>query len=366
MRIVITGATGNVGSAVVRALEADDRVSEIIGLARRPPPPGSGPDHRKTRYEGADVVTGALAPLFSGADAVIHLAWAIQPSRDRAQTRAVNIEGTRRVLQAVAAAQVPAVVHASSVGAYSPHPGDAPVDERFPTAGIRSSFYSADKADAERLLTSWEAFHPQVRTVRLRPALIFQRAAAAEIRRLFLGPFFPGGLVRPGLIPVVPSIPGIRFQAVHADDVAQAYRLAVLDEDAHGAYNIAAPPVLDLDAIARLLGARTVRVPFRAVRLAAELSWRARVQPTPPGWLDIAAQAPILDCGRALRELGWTPRRTGTDALAELLDGLREGAGAPTPPLAQDAGGPLRIGELLTGVGARGPHSRGRRVGASR
>jgi nucleoside-diphosphate-sugar epimerase len=364
MRIVITGATGNVGSAVVRALEADDRVTEIIGLARRPPSLQPGSHHAKTRYEGADVVTDALAPLFRGADAVIHLAWAIQPARDRARTRTVNVEGTRRVLQAVAAARVPAVVHASSVGAYSPHPGDAPVDESFPTGGIRSSFYSADKADAERVLSSWEAFHPQVRTVRLRPGLIFQRSAASEIRRLFLGPFFPGALVRPGLIPVLPSVPGVRFQAVHADDVAQAYRRAVLDADARGAYNIAAPPVLDLDAVAALLGARTVRVPFRAVRLTAEVAWRARLQPTPPGWLDIATQAPLLDCTRALRELGWTARRTGTDALSELLDGLRDGAGAPTPPLAQDAGGPLRIGELLTGVGARGPRTR-RRVGAS-
>ncbi|MCW2958480.1 MAG: NAD-dependent epimerase/dehydratase family protein [Solirubrobacterales bacterium] len=361
MRILVTGATGNVGTAVVRALEADDRVDEIVGVARRlpdAPPPG------KVRYEGGDVVSGNLVPLLRGADAVIHLAWAIQPSRDRATTRAVNVEGTANVLAAAAKAGVGTIVHASSVGAYSPHPQDDPVDEAFPTAGIPSSFYSVDKAACERLLDSFEAAHPGTRVVRLRPALIFQRTAAAEIRRFFLGPFFPGGIVRPGLIPVVPRIAGVRFQAVHADDVADAYRRAVLDPEARGAYNIASTPVLDLGAVAELLQARTVPVPFRAARMAADLTWRARVQPTPAGWLDLAAQAPLLDCGRALRELGWTPRRTSTETLEELMSGLRENAGDDTPPLAHDAGGPLRVNEVLSGVGARNPTSSGPRVSA--
>jgi nucleoside-diphosphate-sugar epimerase len=361
MRIAITGATGNVGTAVVRALQADDRVDEIVGIARRLP---EGPAPDKVRYEGADIVGGDLVPLLRGADAVIHLAWAIQPSRDRATTKAINVEGTGNVLAAAAQAGVGAVVHASSVGAYSPHPQDDPVDEAFPTAGIPTSFYSVDKAACERLLDSYEAAHPAVRVVRLRPALIFQRTAAAEIRRFFLGPFFPGGIVRPGLIPVLPKIAGVRFQAVHADDVADAYRRAVLDPDARGAYNIAAGPVLDLGSIAGLLRARTVPMPFRAARIAADLTWRARVQPTPPGWLDLAAQAPLLDCGRALRELGWTPKRTSTQTLEDLLAGLRDDAGDATPPLAHDAGGPLRVNERLSGVGARNPTWSGPRVSA--
>ncbi len=359
MRIAITGATGNVGTAVVRALQADDRVQEIVGIARRVP---DGPAPSKVRYEGADVVGGDLVPLLRGADAVIHLAWAIQPARDRATTKAINVQGTGNVLAAAAAAGVRTVVHASSVGAYSPHPQDDRVDETVATTGIPTSFYSVDKAAAERLLDAFEAAHPAMRVVRLRPTLIFQRTAAAEIRRFFLGPFFPGSVVRPGLVPVVPKVAGVRFQAVHADDVAQAYRLAALDDDARGAYNIAADPVLDLGSIARLLRARAVPVPFRVARAAAELTWRARVQPTPPGWLDLAAQAPLLDCGRALRELGWTPARSSTETLAELLGGLREDAGDTTPPLAHDAGGTLRVQEVLSGLGARNPTADGPRV----
>ncbi len=361
MRIAITGATGNVGTAVVRALQADDQVQEIVGIARRLP---DGPAPAKVRYEGADVVGGDLVPLLRGVDAVIHLAWAIQPARDRATTKAVNVEGTGNVLAAAAQAGVRTIVHASSVGAYSPHPHADPVDESFATAGIPTSFYSVDKAACERLLDSFEAAHPATRVVRLRPTLIFQRTAAAEIRRFFLGPFFPGTIVRPGLIPVVPNVAGVRFQAVHADDIAQAYRLAVLDGQARGAYNIAAGPVLDLGSIAELLQARTVPVPFRAARLAAEVTWRARVQPTPPGWLDLAAQAPLLDCGRARRELGWAPTRTSTETMRDLLEGLRDDAGDSTPPLAHDAGGPFRVNEVLTGLGARNPASTGPRVSA--
>ena len=66
----------------------------------------------------------------------------------------------------------------------------------------------------------------------------------------------------------------------------------------------------------------------------------------------MALGVPIMDTGRARRELGWRPERSSREALTELLDGLREGAGAPTPPLDAKAGGPLRARELLTGVGS--------------
>ena len=56
---------------------------------------------------------------------------------------------------------------------------------------------------------------------------------------------------------------------------------------------------------------------------------------------------------RAQRELDWVPSRGADEALLELLDGLRNGRGLPTPPLDPQAGGPLRTGELATGVGAR-------------
>jgi UDP-glucose 4-epimerase len=310
------------------------------------------PESPRTEWATADVASDALEPLLRGADAVVHLAWLIQPSRDESVTRAVNVEGSRRVFAAAARAGVPALVYASSVGAYGPGPKDRAVAEDWPTTGIPSSFYARHKAQTERLLDRFEEDHPEVRVVRLRPGLIFKRGAASGIRRLFAGPLLPSPLVRRELVPVVPKHPRLRFQAVHSLDVGEAYRLAVTRE-VRGAFNVAAEPVLDGEELARLLGARAMPVPAAALRAGASATWRLRLQPTSPGWVDMALAVPLLDTTRARTELGWEPQRTAGDAFLELFDGLREGAGLDTPPLAPSAGGPMRVREVLTGVGKR-------------
>jgi nucleoside-diphosphate-sugar epimerase len=259
------------------------------------------------------------------------------------------------VFEAAAAMNVPALVHASSVGVYSPGPKDRPVDESWPRDGVSTSFYSRHKAEAERILDTVEREAVDVRVVRLRPGLIFKREAAQEIRRYFLGPLLPSPLVRRGLLPVVPSMPRLAFQAVHTSDVAEAYRIAATEPRARGAYNIAAEPLLDVPALADLLGARPVPVSPAFARALTDLTWRAHLQPTPAGWLDMGLGVPTMDITRAREQLGWTPQRSAKEALLELLDGIRHADGARTPALAARAGGPLRVRELLTGVGRRNP-----------
>lgn len=328
-RVVVVGATGNVGTSVVHALGQDDAVEEIVAIARRVPlthPP-------KTRWVAADIDESNLDQHFAGADCVVHLGWRIQPSHRIEELARTNVGGSARVFRAIAKAEVPALVYASSVGAYSRGPQDRRVDESWPTGGTPTSFYARHKAEVERALDSFEADHPDVRVARLRPALIFKRGSAEEQRRYFLGRLFPRVLASPGAIRLVPDLPDLKFQAVHADDVADAYRRAVLNDDARGAFNIAAEPVLDTSMLARALAARKVRVPVNLARGAMAVSWRLRLQPTPPGWLDMGLSVPLMDTARAREKLGWSPQHSSLAAILDLLNGIRDGASEPTPAL---------------------------------
>lgn len=346
MRVVVTGATGNVGTSVVQALADDDAVTEIVGVARRLPawqPP-------KTRWVQADVARDALPPVFAGADAVIHLAWIFQPTHRPMLTWDNNVLGSMRVFEAVASASVPVLVHASSVGAYSPGSSDDPVDETWPTHAVPTAGYGREKSYLERVLDSFEQWHPEVRVVRMRPGFIFKRSSATGQRRLFAGPLLPNALVRPELLPVIPDLPGMRFQALHSRDAADAYRLAVLG-DARGPINIAAEPIVDAASLGKMLGARPVPVPKVVARAAVDVLWRLHLLPASPELLDLFLSLPIMDTTRARTELGWQPTVTALDALQEVIDGMRAGAGADTPPLDPATSGPLRKEELRTGIG---------------
>lgn len=351
MRVAVTGASGNLGTSVLKALAETTEVESLVGLARRRP----SVDLPKVEWVTANVAHDDLRPAFEGADAVVHLAWAIQPSRDEALLQRVNVEGSRRVLAAAASCGAGAFVYASSVGTYSavpPADAERRVDESHPATGIETSIYSRQKAEVEGILDEFERGEPAMRVVRMRPALIFKREAASEIRRLFAGPFFPNAVLRRWRPPVVPVPTGLRLQCVHADDVGRAFAQAVI-RDVRGAFNVAAEPQLSGADLARIVGGKPIEVSPRALRALAYASWRARLQPTPPGWLDLGMGAPGMDASRARAELGWEPRMSADDTLRELIEGLADGAGAPTPPLDPKAGGRWRGRELRTGVGGR-------------
>jgi nucleoside-diphosphate-sugar epimerase len=348
MRVVVIGATGNIGTSVVSALSADPDVTSILGLARRLP--DWHPD--KTTWQTLDVAGGDLTPSLRGADAVVHLAWLFQPTRAPMTTWRANVLGSLRVFEAVARSQVPALVYASSVGAYSPGPKDAPVTEDWPTHGWPLAAYGREKAYVERALDVFERDHPEIRVVRLRPGFIFKRASATEQRRLFAGPFLPHRLVRPGLVPFVPDTPGLRFQALHADDAGEAYRLAVT-RPVSGAFNLAADPVIEPRVLADLLSARLIPASEWLLHGAAAAAWHLRLVPASADLLDMLLRLPIMDTTRARTELGWTPAHTAVEAIEAFLEGTRAAADLDTPPLSRHSSGPGRIREFLTGIGRR-------------
>ena len=357
MRIVVTGATGNVASQLLPPLLDAPEVSSVVGLARRLP---ASPDPR-VEWHALDVAEGDLDPVLAGADVVVHLAWLLQPAHDPDEMRRVNVEGSRRVLESVARVGVPVLVHASSVGAYSPGPaktrgGASPrVDETHPTGGIGTSTYSRHKAEVERVLDGFEAEHPERRVVRIRPGVVLQARAASALARYFLGPFVPQALVRPALLPVVPRVDRLAIQVVHTEDMARAYVLACT-QPVTGAFNIAAEPVLDADTMAAVLGARAVRVPAAVLRGAVDVAWRLHLVPVDPGWVDIGRLTPLLDTTRARTVLGWSPTHDAGQALLETVTAMGARQGGDTPVLRPRTGLPRRAFEIARALvpGAKG------------
>ena len=340
-RIAVVGGTGNIGTALLRELALHPE-TEVVGVSRRAP--ADLPPYDTATWHQIDVgEPGAEQPLelaFREVSAVVNLSWQIQPSHDRARQRATNVAGARRVAQAAARAGARCLVQLSSIGAYSPGSKRIRVGEDWPTGGVRSSSYSRDKADVEHLLDVLEAGHPDLAVVRVRPALVLQRGAGSEITRYFLGPLVPRALlrlVRDRRLPVLPLPRRFQLQFVHADDVAAALAL-VLDANLtgggfRGGLNLAAEPPLGPAALAELFGARHLPVPEPLLRAAAAVTWRLRLQPTAPGWVDLALATPLLDTTRARRELGWLPTRDAPDTLTDLLGGMADGAGEASPPL---------------------------------
>lgn len=341
MRVAVIGATGNVGTAVLGVLHETSEITSVVGIARRMPDTSVAP-YADCDWKSIDIAAassestavGQLTEALTGVDAVIHLAWLIQPNDDRDLLRRVNVEGTARVAAAVAKAKVPHLVVASSVGAYSADESLDRRDESWPTTGITTSHYSVDKAAQERVLDRFVDDHPEVTVTRLRPALIFGADAASEIQRYFLGSWMPLQLLQSGHLPFLPVPAGLRgVQAVHSSDVARAYVASVLHR-CPGAFNICADDVLGAQELADLLGhGRYVELPPRVVRTALGLGHSAKLVAADEGWLDMGLAVPLMDSSRAKLELGWRPQFSAIDAARVLLVGMATGQGAGSVPM---------------------------------
>jgi UDP-glucose 4-epimerase len=342
MTVAITGASGNVGTALLRAL-AGAGVGQVRGLARRRPPDVAPYDEVRWYLTdlGEQDSEEVLAEFLDGVDAVVHLAWALQPGREPERLREVNVEGTRRVLDAAVAAGVSHVVHMSSLGVYSAGPPSRRITEEWPTEGVPSSQYSRDKVACERLVLELVAEHPDVVVTVTRPTLVLQPAASSEIGRYFLGEL---GLVAARLLPgpvarLLPlPLPELYASFVHADDVAAAL-VQVLDRRAPGAFNLSAEPPLSADELAKALGTWRIPTPAVVLRTALDVAFRAHLVPTEPGWLDLGLGVPLLESARARTVLDWKPTHRGDDVLREFVAALGRGEGTNSP-LLKPAGGP--------------------------
>lgn len=338
MKVVVTGASGSVGTALLRSPATQGW--DVVGVARRRPPPRH--PYARAEWMACDVGAPdvALADVFTGADAVVHLAWAIQPTVDEPDLRRTNATGTANVLAASAAAGVERVVCVSSVAAYSPG-GSRLVPESWPCDGVPGSAYSAGKAELERTLARFVREHPAIRVGWVRPCGIVQAGSAAQIARWVLGPWPPRALAGRRFTPV-PLWSGVRAQFVHADDVA-ALVVRIVERGATGAFNAAAEPVLSAGEVAATLGGFRLPVPRGFATAAAWLGWRIGLTPAHPAWLALTDRAALVDTSRARAQLGWRPARDGVRALTELVEAMRTGGSSAGPPLAGGRG-PVGLG----------------------
>ena len=315
LTVAVTGPTGDIGRALLRAAERDGRVGRILGMARRPfDPVAMG--LTKTEYRQGDVLDRtALEALVAGADVVVHLAFVIVGGRE--ETRSVNLEGSRNAFAAAAAAGVERLVYTSSVAAYGFH-GDnpQPLTEAVPTRGTDAHYYSAQKAELEAAL--YEAIagsHTQPYV--LRPSIVAGGDATFMIEAI-------PGLVRrlPGFMrPVVPD-PGVPFQLVHQDDVATALLAAIHGDGPPGAYNLAGPGTLRARDLASELGWLSVPVPRASVDLTA-LTARLPLAPAKAQWLNAFRVPVVMDTTKARAELGWEPEHDAASVLEETVAAAR-------------------------------------------
>lgn len=343
-RIVVTGASGNIGTALLRRLTEDGEWS-VTGVARRVPATSQAP-YRNAEWLACDVggdgARGRLTEVMAGADAVVHLAWAINPSSSDPPMERTNRAGAENVLCAATEAGVPHVVCASSVAAYQPADRWQAVAEDWPCHGVPGSAYSQGKAALESRLDSFAAQHPEISVSRIRPCAVVQRDAGGEFVRWLLSPLLPHTKLGARWL-LLPFWRSLRAQLVHSDDVAEAIRLILLGRSA-GSFNVAGDGLLDASRLAAGIGGPWAPAPRPAVLAGAWLTWRLGVQPVHPGWLRLADRAPLVDARRARTVLGWRPRYDAVTALADLVAGMRARTGTASPALAAHPGTTVRLG----------------------
>jgi UDP-glucose 4-epimerase len=297
VRYLITGGSGYIGSCLVEHLSGREETEAIV-VADVKPPAAFRP---KTSFRRLDVrdkqaVRAALAE--ERPDAVVHLAFLLNPIHDEAAMYDVDVGGTQNVLEAATAAAVGQMLVTSSTtayGAFADNP--VPLTEDDPVRGAPDFSYARDKAESDRLCQLWALEHPERTMTIVRPCIVFGPQVDNYIVRLWLKNPFRADF----------GLPDPPLQFVHVDDVADA--LILLLEGRHaGAYNVAADGYITLGEASDAIGLRARRVPYKLYKRAVGALWKARLSEAPPGQLEFAIH-PWVASNRKLKDTtGWAPR----------------------------------------------------------
>jgi UDP-glucose 4-epimerase len=325
LTVTVTGPTGDLGIALVSALERSRAVKRIVGMARRPFDPSEA-GWKKTEYRQGDVQDEAsVRDAVKGSDVVVHLAFAILSASDA--THAVNVEGSRIVFEEAAKAGAERICYASSVAAYGFHQDNPDwLTEEIAPRGTPEHFYSAQKAEVEQVLANTLMRRRKTSAYVFRPCIVAGPRAQTlleEIPYVRLSEAMPSAVVRlleslPMLKPVVPD-PGTRFQLVHEDDVASAFVAGVLAKGPPGPYNLAGGGTLRMSDLAGALGWYSIPIPELAVDATAEVISRLPMTPPQLAWIHSVRKEVLMKTDRARKELKWRPRHSSRGTLKELV-----------------------------------------------
>jgi len=340
--VAVTGAAGFIGSRLVPAL-ATAGVGRIVGLDMRDPlRTVAGYEHHLV-----DVAGRELGTVLRDCDTVVHLAAVTDPIVDDALMARVNVEGTRRVLDAAARVGVRKIVRVSTAAVYGawatnpvPLTEDAPLR---PNPGFGPAVHAAE---VERLLHEWAREHEAVITV-LRAAPVLGAGAEHLFARLLAGWRRPR--VRGEGAPV---------QVVHVDDLVAAL-VQTVTTDQPGVFDVAAPGWLGADEARALLARGSLpAAPFDVVRRVLVRSWRAGLVDVPPAVLPYLVQPWVIATDR-LEATGWRAAHTNEETLLETHDALGRDA-IPATTIAGAAAGAVAVG-AAGGLAIRWAAKRARR-----
>ncbi|HEY9020341.1 SDR family oxidoreductase [Seohaeicola sp. SP36] len=306
-RILITGGAGMVGRALAEALPAKDVI--VTDLSDRGLPEGL--EFRRMDVTGTDPdqVIGAIRP-----EVVVHLASIVTPppGMTRAQAHAVDVTGTRHVLEACVAHGVRRLVVTSSGAAYGYHADNpVPLTEDAPCRGNPEFAYADHKRQVEEMLAAARARHPGLEQVVLRVGTVLGAGVDNQITALFR---------RRRLLAIRGS--DSPFVFIWTRDLARIVRRAATDGPA-GIYNVAGDGWMSVDALAAALGKPVLRVPAWALRAALAVLHPLGLSQYGPEQVRFLQYRPVLDNTRLKRDFGYVPDLTS----AQVFDLWRREAG---------------------------------------
>lgn len=299
MRYLITGGSGYIGGRLIDELSARDETEKIV-IVDVNAPKRHWP---KTEFVKGDVRDGAATRELlerEEIDALVHLAFILNPIRDEALMYDVDVNGAQATLKAASDAGTQQVLVTTSATAYGAWPDNPkPIAEDWPVRGVPDFSYARDKTEADRLCQLWAAQHPDRVMTIVRPCIVFGPSVDNYIVRSFENN------------PFVPILDGVdeEFQLVHEDDVVTAL-IALLDGKHDGAFNLAGDGLLTWGRAAQLIGKKTRQVSLKNMKRFAKAMWTLRVPRTeaPPGNLDFIRYPWVVSTEKLKAATDWEPK----------------------------------------------------------